>query len=97
MLTLTDKAIDAIDEILSDPAIPRGAGVRIGLADGVSVAAGEFTVTIAEVPTITDEVIDDGGVRVFVDEEAAGFLDDKLLDAQSGEEEVWFSVTSQQW
>ncbi|HEY4826447.1 MAG TPA: HesB/YadR/YfhF-family protein [Solirubrobacteraceae bacterium] len=96
MLTLTDKAIDVIDEILSDPAIPRGAGVRIGPADGATVPAGEFMVTIAEVPAITDEVIEDRGARVFVDEEAAGFLDDKLLDAESGEKEVRFSVTSQQ-
>lgn len=95
-LTLTDKAINAIDEILSDPAIPRSAGARIRLADGATVAAGEFTITIAEVLTITDEVIDDGGARVFVDDEAAGFLDDKRLDAESVEEEVWFSVTSQQ-
>jgi hypothetical protein len=61
----TDRQGDRrIDEILSHPAIPRGAGVRIGPADGATAAAGEFMVTIAEVPAITDEVIDDRGARI---------------------------------
>jgi hypothetical protein len=49
-------------------------------------------VTIAETPAGTDEVIDDRGARVFIDEQIAGYLAGKVLDARMIGERVSFVV-----
>ena len=96
MLALTDNASLAIEGILSSEAIPDGAGVRIASAsgdDGGSVE--QLQVTIVGSPADTDQVIDAGCGRVFVDEEVAPLLDDKLLDADVVEDEIHFVLGSQ--
>jgi iron-sulfur cluster assembly protein len=99
VLALTDNATDAIEGILSALAIPDGAGVRI--ASESSDAAVEpdetdLSVTVAAAPAETDQVIDEQGARVFVDQPVADYLDDKLLDARIIEEQVSFVVGEQE-
>jgi Fe-S cluster assembly iron-binding protein IscA len=96
MLALTDNASQAIEGILSAAAIPEGAGIRIAPPAGVDVdEAGEFQVTVAGSPADTDEVIDEAGARVFLDETVASLLDDKLLDADVVEQQVHFVLATQ--
>ena len=93
MLALTDNASLAIEGILSASTIPDGAGIRIAPPPGEDPAtASEIQVTIAGEPAETDEVIDEAGARVFVDESVAGMLDDKLLDARVVEDQVHFAL-----
>jgi Fe-S cluster assembly iron-binding protein IscA len=96
MLTLTNNASLAIEGILSASTIPDGAGVRIAPPPGEDAeAADQLQVTIAGAPADTDQVIDDAGARVFVDETVAPLLDDKLLDADLVEDQVHFSLGMQ--
>jgi Fe-S cluster assembly iron-binding protein IscA len=96
MLALTDNASLAIEGILSAPAIPDGAGVRIAPPPGVDAeTTAEFQVTVAGSPGESDQVIDEAGARVFVDEAVADVLDDKLLDASVVEDQVHFLLGAQ--
>jgi Fe-S cluster assembly iron-binding protein IscA len=55
----------------------------------------EFQVTVAGSPGESDQVIDEAGARVFVDEAVADVLDDKLLDASVVEDQVHFLLGAQ--
>ena len=93
MLALTNNAHDAIEGILSTSNIPAGAGLRIAPPAAADAAGGELQVTVAALPAEADHVIDEEGARVFVDEAAAEFLDDKVLDASIVGEELRFAIT----
>ena len=93
MLTLTDNAADAIRGIVAAPEIPEGAGLRIATRPGSDQATLE--VSVADTPAATDQVVDESGARVFVDEEAIPLLDDKLLDASVEGTRVGFTISDQ--
>ena len=96
MLALTSDAQEAIEGVLSASSIPTGAGLRIAPPDGAdAVTSGELQVTIAPAPAEADQVIDEGGARVFVDEGAVEFLDDKILDASVSSGQVRFAIAEQ--
>ena len=96
MLTLTPDATQAIEQLLEAPEIPEGAGVRIASSpagsDSASPSPGELQLTVAEEPETSDEVIDQAGARVFLEQTVAEFLDDKLLDAEVVDEGVRFKL-----
>ncbi len=101
MLALTEEATMTIEEILAEPGIPEGSGVRIATAlpaaapAGNSAAATELQVGLAPSPDANDEVIEERGARVFVEDTAAMLLDDKVLDAERSGEQVRFSIANQ--
>jgi Fe-S cluster assembly iron-binding protein IscA len=95
MLALTSNAHEAIEGILSANSIPEGAGLRIASPPGDDAPVGQLQLTVAAVPAEADQVIDDEGARVFVDEAAAEFLDDKVLDANVVGQEVHFAIAEQ--
>ena len=95
MLALTSSAHEAIEGILGAASIPASAGLRIAPSAGVDAPLGELQLTVAAVPAEADQVIDEEGARVFVDEAAAEFLDDKVLDASVSGEEVRFALAEQ--
>lgn len=95
MLALTDNATDAIERILAAPGVPTGAGIRIATGAAVSdggAATNELQLSVAEEPSDGDEVIEEHGARVFVEETVSGYLDDKELDAEVIDERVRFSL-----
>jgi iron-sulfur cluster assembly protein len=98
VLALTENATEAIEAILSAPAIPDGAGVRIAPAPQREATGSEVVdlkVTVATAPAESDQVVDHEGARVFVDEPLTEHLDDKLLDAQVSGEQVSFLIGKQ--
>ena len=98
MLALTENATEAISGILSGPHIPDEAGLRIAASpssDGAGPIGGVLDVTLTEAPAESDQVIDERGARVFVDEPVAADLDDKVLDATVSEQQVTFSIGEQ--
>jgi iron-sulfur cluster assembly protein len=97
VLALTDNATAAIERILAAPGVPAGAGIRIapGEAGDGATPATELQLSVAEEPADGDEVIEDHGARVFVEDTVSGFLDDKQLDAQLIDERVRFSLGGQ--
>ncbi|MGN9839092.1 HesB/IscA family protein [Nonomuraea sp. H19] len=81
MLTLTDKAVAAIRDVMAGEDVPADAGLRIAAkAD----EAGALELSLASQPHAGDQVIEKENVRVFVAEEAVPILDDKALDVEPG-------------
>lgn len=87
MLTLSPSAVAAVDSLLDSPEVPDEAGLRIG-ATGDS----RLTVELAPEPAPGDEVIEEGGARVFVDAEAAPFIEGAQLDARREGDQVAFGL-----
>ncbi|WP_091555741.1 adhesin [Micromonospora pattaloongensis] len=77
MLTLTDNAVLVIRDLTTQQEVPHGAGLRIASDQ----SPGALTIGLVTGPTQGDVIVDESGVRVFLDADAAQFLDDKALDA----------------
>ena len=91
MLTLTDTASTEIRNIIADPEVPDGCGLRIAN----DPAAGGLTLTLATAPAEDDQVLDENGARVFLEPQAAMMLDDKALDATHDDNgQLRFSVAA---
>lgn len=87
----------AIEHILTAPGVPAGAGIRImpvAPNDGEAVTS-ELQVEVAESPIEGDEVVEEAGARVFVEDSLCGYLADKTLDADVADERVRFSLAGQ--
>ena len=80
MLTLTDQAVAVIRDLTTQPGLPAEAGLRIASQDG-----GGLALSLAEGPQAGDQVIEDAGVQVYVQPDAADAVDDKALDARMNE------------
>jgi iron-sulfur cluster assembly protein len=78
VLTLTENATTVIKSITGADVTPSGAGVRISQNDP---STAQLALNTAEAPLPGDEVVEDHGARVFLDQQAADTLDDKVLDA----------------
>jgi Fe-S cluster assembly iron-binding protein IscA len=88
MLTLTPSAVEAVDGLLhSSPEVPDEAGLRIG-----STGESQLTIEIVPEPAPGDQVIEEGGARVFVDSDAAPLLDNIQLDARVEGDQVAFGL-----
>jgi Fe-S cluster assembly iron-binding protein IscA len=68
--------------------VPDDAGLRIDTA-----GEAQFSLEIAPEPAPGDQVIEEGGARVFVDPEAALILDNAELEARSDGNQVAFGLT----
>ncbi len=93
MLTITDSAASAIRSLISQPDLPADAGLRI-MKQGAG--APSFQLTLTEGPAAGDQVVEEGGARIFVESAAAGVLEDKALDAQVNEQgDLAFRISDQ--
>jgi iron-sulfur cluster assembly protein len=82
MLILTDTAAEVVKSITSTPQAPDRAGLRIASAAPESGDPAALQVTAATGPSENDQVVEASGARVYLEQEAAAYLDDKVLDAQ---------------
>lgn len=80
MLSLTEGAVEAIHGLVGDR--PE-AGLRIFARDD----AGEMklALSISDSPEPTDEVVEQSGCHVFLDQQVAPLVDGRTLDAVEGE------------
>jgi iron-sulfur cluster assembly protein len=76
-LKLTEAAAVRVREILAG-AEP-GAGLRVGVTGG-GCAGMSYTMDIANAPAPLDEVVEDRGVRVFIDTKSVLYLIGSELD-----------------
>lgn len=90
MLTLSPSAVDALDALLQSPQVPDEAGLRIAAADDSPEPA--LNVQLAPGPAPQDQVIEEGGARVFVEPTAADLLEDAQLEAQTQGDQIAFGV-----
>jgi Fe-S cluster assembly iron-binding protein IscA len=79
VLTLTENASTVVKTIVDQSGGDPQAGLRIS-QDAVDSPA--LHVTATEAPQPGDQVLEEDGARVFLEETAAETLDDKVLDAQ---------------
>ncbi|MFI6365143.1 hypothetical protein ACIBG0_20555 [Nocardia sp. NPDC050630] len=92
MLMLTPTAIEAVRTITSGENAPTDAGLRISATDGAET----LRMAITAGPDEQDQVLTAQGARVFLDEQAAAFLDDKILDTgQDSDGQGGFVLTQQ--
>lgn len=80
MLTLTDNAADIVKQIAEQVEDADGPGLRISEADHTPETG--LVLAAVSAPEPGDQIIDDHGARVFLDQTAAAILDDKVLDAK---------------
>jgi Fe-S cluster assembly iron-binding protein IscA len=89
MVTLTDHAVTAINNLTQQPDAPGGAGVRIA----PDAPGGSLTLSVAATPSDGDAVVESAGARLFLAPDAAMVLDDKALDARTDAEgQVSFTI-----
>jgi len=79
MLTLTDQAVAVLRDLTTQPGLPAQTGLRIAPQHG---GAGGLALSLADGPRAGDQVVEDAGVHVYVQPEAAGAVDGKALDAR---------------
>ncbi len=94
MLALTQEAIEAVRDVLSDDELPDAAGLRISTLD--TEGATELGLELAPEPTDGDQVIDESGARLFLDGTAATLLEDQVLDAVVHDDHLHFTFKDQE-
>lgn len=96
MLAISEDAATAIRGIVGSSGVPEGAGLRI-TSEVNTETDGEprtdLRLSLVPEPEEGDEVLEEE--RVFVAPDAAGILDDKLLDAEVQGDEVRFTLDIQ--
>ena len=94
LLALTDSAVQAVKDIISssDEVAEKG-GLRM-VAERTGMRA-KFELSVVPLPAEDDEVIEEQGVRVFLEPEVATLLDDKVLDASVEQNQVAFTIADQ--
>jgi iron-sulfur cluster assembly protein len=93
VLTITTDAATAIKGIV-DTADVEGGGLRI-YAEPQNDSQASLEIALAPEPGPGDQVLDADGAAVYLEQNAADFLDDKQLDADIEGEQIRFSVTEQ--
>jgi len=81
VLQLNATAKEVIRDILEASPLADGAGVRLSTA-AVDEHTEELSLLIVEGPTRVDEIIEEDGVRIFLDEDASLYLADKVMTAE---------------
>jgi Fe-S cluster assembly iron-binding protein IscA len=100
MLVVTANAGQAIESIVANAEMPDGSGLRIDATDKppatLDGSGAPLQLQVASQPAERDQVVSEGGAKVFIAPSAAGMLDDKVLDVQVREDRVQFVIGPQQ-
>jgi iron-sulfur cluster assembly protein len=95
MLTITSNAAEAIRTILQSTEVPEEGGIRISIAQQNGAQA-SLELAVSPAPMEGDEVLEEDGAHVFLDEMAAVALDDKSLDAEIEGDEISFGIVERE-
>ncbi len=79
MLMITPTAVEAVRAITAAQGSPEGSGLRIFTAAGAET----LQLSVAAAPAEQDQVLTAEGSRIFLDQDAATLLDDKILDTET--------------
>jgi iron-sulfur cluster assembly protein len=102
MLMVTENAGQAIEAIVANAEMPDGSGLRIDTPDEPPVTLDRSGVPlqleVTSQPAAQDQVVREGGAKVFIAPAAAPLLDDKVLDIRVSEDKdrVQFVIGPQQ-
>ncbi|MCL3863129.1 adhesin [Actinotalea sp. K2] len=92
MLTLTDNARHAVQDISQRAGLPDEGGLRIAES---TAQVGNFELSLVPAPVEGDEVIEAEGARVFVEPTTSTVLADQQLDAAPSAEGTGFLLAPQ--
>ena len=81
VMHLTERAAERVRELMANGAKPL-AGVRVGVAKG-GCAGMEYTLEGVETPSSLDDVVDEHGVKVWVDAKAILYLLGSVMDYET--------------
>jgi iron-sulfur cluster assembly protein len=90
MLTLTENAATIIQRLVTNADRGEDSGIRI--TSGPEGRPSGMEVDIAAEPVPGDEIVEQAGVRVFLDTDAAAALAAKELDAVVNDDAVEFKI-----
>jgi iron-sulfur cluster assembly protein len=96
MLTLTPAANEAVEAIIANMGSTENAGLRISgsaSSENNSAPQGDLELSVVPEPEPDDTTIE--GAPIYADPSTAEFLEDKVLDAEVGEEQIRFSIYEQ--
>lgn len=100
MLTVTTEATDVIRDLLAAENAPAGGGVhlrapRAGHGEGDKLGGVDLEV-VSTAPPTTEQRLVGQECRLFLDQEVAAYLHDKVLDAtHNADGQVRFTLTRQ--
>ena len=77
MVSLTNNAVIAINNLTGQPDIPAGAGLRMA----PDATRGALTLSLAAEPMEGDAIVEEAGALLFLDPDVAIALGDKTIDA----------------
>src|SRR5918992_1075916 len=90
-LTLTERAAEEVRRFMAEEKVPvETAGLRIGVMPG-GCSGFRYSLNLEERPADDDVVIESSGVRLFVDEFSAPYLNGVRLDYKSNFQESGFA------
>lgn len=81
MLTLTPSAIEVVNSMAEASGNADSAGLRIAHTAEEAEVQG-LEVEFVPAPTDDDQVLNQGGARVYLESKAATYLEDKVLDGE---------------
>jgi iron-sulfur cluster assembly protein len=94
LLALTDNAVEAVKNIVSSSdETSETSGLRV-VAERAGTQA-NLQLSVVPLPAEDDEVIEEQGVRVFLEPEASSLLDEKVLDASVEQDQIAFTLADQ--
>jgi iron-sulfur cluster assembly accessory protein len=79
ILTLTDMAASEVKKFLDSESVGTDGGLRVRVVPG-GCSGFQYAMNIEEAPQTTDEIVETGGLRVFVDMFSAQYLENVQID-----------------
>jgi iron-sulfur cluster assembly protein len=90
-LALTERAAEEVRKFIRDEKVPEEtAGLRIGVMPG-GCSGFRYSLNLEERPEAQDVVIESHGIRLFVDEFSAQYLNGVTVDYKSNFQESGFA------
>ena len=98
MLMVTENARQAIESIVANAEVPGGAGLRIDAPDEPPAPSrmAPLRLEVASQPAKQDQVVAEGGVKLFISPRVAPILENRMLDVRVSEGKVQFVLEPQQ-
>ena len=95
MLTMTNNAAEAVRLISDGSGLEPDPGLRIS-AGAPSPEGTTLEIGIAAEPAPSDQTVEEGGARIYLEELVAPALDGKVLDAEIEGDQVRFALRDAQ-
>jgi iron-sulfur cluster assembly protein len=95
MLTMTHDAAEAVRLISAGSGLEPDPGLRIA-AGSPTPEGTPLEISLAGEPGPSDQTIEEGGARIYLEELVAPALDDKVLDAEVEGDQVRFALREAQ-